>query len=320
MNTSHFITLSIFAALLLILFICMSVFHFKKKSVIRKVNSLSAAEKEQILDHLAEPLGYTYDAGQDIFATRHDAPQKLFGYTSFFDLSAPYFNMIYDYETIYFNYNNRTWLIEMWKGQYGINTGCELGIYYADTIVPPKDYSTAHFEAVQPRDMPEISLKLNSYTAKGYRQPVRLACHRDRHWWLTIFKMGHFTRPQNLFVNTSIRFRDCHMMHQFLESFRTTLPDVPYNVNRQTVYFTFNQSTRRYPLFKRIVRCASLYCCRMYCKWFRSITRPFADSGEKILYLYYYLPFVIRRIFSPNKKHPTGRSFLKNRSNLDRSR
>ena len=99
---------------------------FRKRAARKKVNALNIYEKEEILDNLIKPFGYEYESTQDIFMTRQDAPQKLFGYTSVYDHSAPYFNMVYDYETIYFDYNNRTWMVEMWKGQYGINSGCEL--------------------------------------------------------------------------------------------------------------------------------------------------------------------------------------------------
>ena len=101
------------------------------------INALSATDKKQLLDTLGVPVGYLYEPYQDIFISRINAPQKVFGYTSFYDFSAPYLNMVFDYETIYFNYNARTWLIEIWKGQYGINTECELGIYYADSIISP---------------------------------------------------------------------------------------------------------------------------------------------------------------------------------------
>lgn len=288
-------------SLLLILTLIL-LFHFKKKSVIRKVNSLSTAEKDSLLDSLAEPLGYRYDAYQDLFIARKEAPQKIFGYNTFYDLSAPYFNMIFDYETIYFNYNGRTWLVEMWKGQYGINTGCELGIYYADKIISPKDYNTTHFNSVSERDMLDISLKLRRVTNK--KAPVStIGEESSHHWWLTMFKMGLYTKPQNLLVNTAIRFKDQYMLYSFLNSFEKTLPHITYTVNGLTVYFTFYQTKRSYHFFKKMVRGIALASCHVYCIMFNCLTRSFENSGDKLLYLYYYLPFAIRMIFkNKNKK------------------
>ena len=289
------------ALILLSILLLLIVLHFRKKAVIRKIASMNTIEKTDLLNKLVEPIGYLYDPCQDIWGTRLDAPQKLFGYNTFYDLSAAYFNMVFDYETIYFDYAGRTWLVEMWKGQYGINTGCELGIYYAETIIPPDKYATTHFQAVKPRDMLEISLKLNRHPKRLTVPAVTLGERHHRHWWLTIFKPGTFAKPQELFVNTTIHFKDYQMLDSFLDSFEETLPHTQYKINGLTVYFTFCQSTRSYPFFKKMVRSIALWFCRIYCKWFHWITRPFTGSGDQILYLYYYLPFVVRHLLKPKR-------------------
>lgn len=285
------------AIIVLLIIVLIIFFHFKKKSVIKKIDALTTPEKNQILDTLAEPLGYNYEPCQDIFTTRHDAPQKLFGYTTLYNLAAPFFNMVFDYETIYFNYNSRTWLIEMWKGQYGINIGCELGIYYADRILEPEEYDFKLFKAVDSKDMLDISLKLNQHSKNKPYKYTKLAQLRDKHWWLTGFKMGYFSKPHRLFVNTGITFKDYRMMQSFLESFEQTMPDTPYKTSGLTVYFTFYKSNRKYPFFKKAVRSIALLSCRAYCKLFNFVTKPFKKSGDKLLYLYYFLPFATKRVF-----------------------
>ena len=298
MKYLYFLIPTIFLLLLLLLVI---LFHFKKKNVIKKVRTMNLSEKKELLNHLAEPIGYFYEPGQDIFASRHNAPQKLFGYMHLFDLSATYLNMIFDYETFYFDYDHRTWLIEIWKGQYGINTGCELGIYYADHILSPEEYRTAHFQAVSPKDMLYITLRLNRHLTKKAQDSERLAQLKGPHWWLTIFKLGTFTKPEDLFVNVSIHFKNTPMMYQFLQSLKTTLPDTFYKVNGLTVYFTFNRSQRKYNFFRRFIRRMALISCKIYCKWFNYVTRPFSSSADKLLYLYYYLPFTVRHLLKPKK-------------------
>jgi len=278
------------------------ILHFKKKAVIKKVIALSSAEKQKMLDILAEPLGYCYNPNQDIFTSTLDAPQKIFGYTTLFDLYAPYFNMIFDYETIYFNYNSRTWLLEIWKGQYGINSGCEIGLYYADSVIPPGDYSSTHFKSVEDKDMLELSFEVNRNDRKKGMRPVTLGKLSRKHWWLTLFKMGIFTKPRNLSVDASLRFKDYPMMYSFLHSFEKTLPDIPFYVDGLNVSFTFHHSNRSYSFFKRTVRHIALTACKVYCKLFLFITRPFSNSGDKLLYLYYYLPFVVRMIFKQKSK------------------
>lgn len=287
-------------AILLFILIFIIILHFKKKVAINKVKSLTSAEKDRILDSIGEPVGYTYSSRQNIFVSRLDAPQKSFGYTTLYDLFAPYFNMVFDYETIYFNYKQRTWLIEMWKGQYGINAGCELGIYYADRILAPNEYDFTLFHAVDSNDMLDISLKLNQCTTKKCSQYRNLGHMHNKHWWLTIFNMGTFAKPKELFVNTAITFKDYSMLRSFIESFKETMPDTSYKTGGTTAYFTFCQSNRRYPVFKKAVRSLALMACRLYTKWFNYLTRPFITSDDKLLYIYYYLPFIIRLIFKQN--------------------
>lgn len=268
-----------------------------KRTAIQKVNELNIDEKNLILDGLAEPFGYAYEPLQDIFTTRKDAPQKLFGYTSVYDHSAPFFNMVFDYKTIYFDYDNRTWLIEMWKGQYGINSGCELGVYYADEIVPPEKYSSTLFRGAHDDDNLIISLKLNRHTCPREEFVKKLGQIRARHWWPTIFKMGVFSKPEELFVNTSIRFKDYAMLRSFMRSFTQALPSTFYKINGFTMYFTFSKSERKYSWFRKLIRHISLASCRLLCKWFNYLTRPFANTGDKLLYIYYHLPFLVRFLF-----------------------
>ena len=290
----NYLYLIIPGAFLLLAIIFIIIFHFKKKSIIRKVRELSVAEKTDILNELAKSIGYMYEPHQDLFIARHDAPQKLFGYKTLYDKSASYFNMVFDYMPIYFNYRSRTWLIQMWKGQYGINTGCELGIYHADKIIPEDEYSSTRFEAVTANEMLNISLKFNKHYKNN--RYSKLGAVQMKHWWLTMFKMGLYTKPADLFVNTSITFRDYRMMRSFLDSFKVALPETSYKVSGLTVYFTFDKTGRKYSLWKRIVRRTSLFFCHLYCKLFKHITRPFSRSGDRLLYLYYYLPFIFRRI------------------------
>ncbi len=282
---------------LLLFLISVLLLHLKKKKSILKTRSLSITEKTELLNHLVEPLGYMYNPHQDIFTSHINAPQKLLGYHTFYDFAAAFFNMVFDYETIYFDYRGRTWLIEIWKGQYGINSGCELGVYYADQIVSPKDYDITHFEAVAPKDMLTVSMEL--YKETPYT--TLLGYHQSKHWWLTIFKLDSFSKPSDLSVNISITFPDYRMLTAFLESFENTLPHTPYHSNGLRLTIPFHESLRKYRLSRRIVRRLGLTSCHFLCGFFRFITRSFANSGDKILYLYFYLPIFVRHMLKPPK-------------------
>ena len=68
--------------------------------------------------------------------------------------------MVFDYLPVYFDYNDKTWMIQLWKGQYGINTGGEIGVYYADHIVSQEQLDTTLFQAVDDSDILKMSMYL----------------------------------------------------------------------------------------------------------------------------------------------------------------
>lgn len=121
---------------------------------------MNPCEKCKKIEELITPFGYCYNHKQDIFSTTIDAWQRDFGYTEAYNRYAPRLNMIFDCEPIYFDYQERTWLIQFWKGQYGINTGGEVGIYYSDSIVPPALRNLTLFHSVQNSEMLPISIHL----------------------------------------------------------------------------------------------------------------------------------------------------------------
>ena len=99
-------------------------------------------------------------------------------------------------------------------------------------------YYTAHFKSVAEKDMLDISLELNRIPLHNSPYYI-IGQKQNHHWWLTIFKMGLYTKPQDLLVNISIRFKDRYMLYNFLYGFEKTLPYVPYRLNNLAVHFTF---------------------------------------------------------------------------------
>ncbi len=292
MNPYYVLSIPLLLFLLLVLMLCL-----KRRKCIKRTLALSISEKTSLLNQLTEPFGYMYDSSQDLFISHQDAPQKLFGYHTFYDYAASFFNMVFDYETIYFNYRNRTWLIELWKGQYGVCSGCELGVYYNETIVTPDQYTDTHFDAVTPEDMPLIYLQLSDNRHPG----TPLGFTQERHWWLTLFKLPYFAIPSKLQVDIAIRFPDYEMLSSFLKSFESTLPHTPYQIRGLTISFPFYTSKRQYRWTQRIVRRLALSSCHFLCNAFRFLTRPFTSGGDKVIYLYFYLPIFVRFLFHLSK-------------------
>ena len=79
---------------------------------------MSKTNKIRKINELAEPFGFYYIEREDIFSSRKDAWQRKMGYDISYDYAAPMSNMVIDSLPVYFDYDDKTWLIELWKGQY----------------------------------------------------------------------------------------------------------------------------------------------------------------------------------------------------------
>ena len=79
--------------------------------------------------YLEKGKDYYGNTTGDFLYARIDAYQKDLGYCYSYDESIIGVSSAILCEPIYFFYDGKEWMVEMWKGQYGIETGAEIGIY-----------------------------------------------------------------------------------------------------------------------------------------------------------------------------------------------
>ena len=287
-----------FTFFLLFILFFLIFFHFRKRKIIRKLCCMSDQEKCCMLNELTEPLGYCYDARQDIFTSTTDAWQKRFGYGAIYDKFAPLLNMVIDSQPVYFDYDGKTWLIEFWKGQYGINTGAEIGIYHADRLLSEAEYQVAHFSAADEHETLSCSLHL----CMADDTYVQLS---EKHWWLTAFLPGVFSRPGDLRLKAALYFPNEEMLNAFYNGLcKAEYPAEQITIQNLCLSFTFHRPMPvHYGLFTRFHRHFSQCLNRMYCRLFVWITSPFLCTEDRVLYLYFYLPFCFRRLMRMHRFH-----------------
>ena len=291
------------SVLLLILLILSVVTLIRRRCAIKKICCMSCEEKCKLLQELLAPFGYYYCGRQDVISTRNDAWQRQAGYTALFDQAALSLHMVFDALPIYFDYGGQTWLIELWKGQYGINTGAEIGIYYADRIIPPPERSLAHFDAVTDRDRLHVSFTL-------YHNDRVLAAMSDRSWWLTAFLAGTFTSPARLSMDVAISFPNAEMQRSFLNALRQAdNPHLDYRCHCLTVYLHYANGCPSSPicpeqisLLKRLRIAWAQFCNKLLCSLYRLLAHPFTTTLDRVVFLYELLPFLLRRML----KHLKG--------------
>ena len=141
--------------------------------------------------------------------------QRQFGYAYGYDVVAIGMNAIIDCEPFFFEYDGKYWMVELWKGQYGLETGCEIGVYnrsidstspvysFLDATVGPRsgDPTPSHnmfYDCANNDELLEMSFTL-------YKNGKILFCRGpEKHWWLTGFKWGVYSRPQELTMDITI--------------------------------------------------------------------------------------------------------------------
>ena len=99
-------------------------------------------------------------------------------------MGAAFTCMYYDTVRVKYSYGNYDWMIQMWKGQYGlIFIGSEIGLYYKD-----KAKSTEHYNCAT-EDM-ELNMQMSLYRngSKLFTRPYA------PHWWITAFVPGKLTK------------------------------------------------------------------------------------------------------------------------------
>lgn len=278
--------------LLLILAVASSIFFYcRRKRIIQKIMEMEKTEKCTLTNKLVDSFGYYYHCCPNIFSSSVNAWQKNLGYTYLYDYMAPRFQMVFDSLPVYFNYKEKTWLIQFWKGQYGINSGAEIGVYHADKIVKPEDYRTTLFTAIDEPEMLPLSFRL------FYRDNTCIEMSQT-HWWLTSFDVGHFANPKELVTDNSIIFPNADMLHAFVNGLLNTGASADnISIHGLRVYFYFDKNPSEInTLYTRFWRSVSQWSNRSFCKLYLWFTKPFDTTEDRILYIYYFLPFVFRKI------------------------
>ena len=181
-------------------------------------------------------VGFAYDKDKKFFYSTKNAWQREFGYCRTYDIASPLFQIIVDSEPVKFYYNNKNWLITFWKGQYGITTGAEIGIYSTkQTEINKKTL----YLPIEKDEMLDMKFTL-------YKKDIKIAEAEEKHWWLAIFRMGMFTKPKDLTMYIEMTFPNEEMLNAFLKSFkRLKHKEKEYKVENNTFYFTYKKPKTR---------------------------------------------------------------------------
>ncbi len=141
-------------------------------------------------DH--EVLGYQYSYPDDYYYTNDKKCwQKYFGFSKFYDLVSPYILLEYDYVRVYFTYQDKDWMIQFWKGQYGlIFYGCEVGVYNRRHSSKEPGVFTL-YNCAKEGDWLNMEQSLYHDTTGLGTYKREFSRNWGKYWWCTGFKRGH---------------------------------------------------------------------------------------------------------------------------------
>ena len=164
-----------------------------------------------------------------VYAPIH-AWMRDFGFCIWYDLMcyvSPDWMWNYTTRRFKFNYDDREWMIQIWKGSYLITNGGEIGIYNRD-----KSKAGSFYNCVGDEDMLEMSMTVL------HGDEVLVDLPAARHWWINGFKMGHVRyKPSSLTMRATIVMRDEDMRDAFCKAIdRNYRRDVKYTTDGLTVY------------------------------------------------------------------------------------
>ncbi len=179
--------------------------------------AINVTKRNNFLRDLLEEkqvLSYQYSYVDDYYYTNDkDAWQYDFGFGKIYDFVSPYILLEYDYIRIFFTYEGKDWMLQMWKGQYGlVFYGGEIGIYNRPHSEDGIDAWTM-FNCPAQEDWVQMEMTLWHEDMDGnwnreFTRPY------DYYWWCTGFKNGHLRVEEpadELRLTGRITFKDEEM-------------------------------------------------------------------------------------------------------------
>lgn len=262
--------------------------HVKAKALVCKRTD---EQKLADINYALQPFGFAYDLKRDIFYSRRDAWQKQTGYGKLYDALAPTMSMIIDCLPIYFEHMGRKWMVELWKGQYGITTGAEVGVYVEQDGKTKNDPADVFYGAASAEEELGITMTL-------YKNGRKLFVREDRHWWLTGFRLGEFSNPNELAIRVCIQFQDLLMQQAFVGGcYDAGLTPQEVSVGHGCVMLDFGYRKRACRSFaERIIIACVQWNNRKNCRRYLRVTCDFERTIDRLDYLMMEFPRLFRAI------------------------
>lgn len=189
-------------------------------------------------------FGFKYSTKDKCFITAEDAWQRNFGYNETYDDTSGAIAITYDTIRVYFEYDGMEWMIQYWKGQYGmVLIGAEIGIYHR----PAGSTASTHFECAT--DETKLLQSMNVYRRNGDTNKFNKVFSRSPSftWWCTGFIPGTLyagaynvsaEQTKDLRVDSKLTLKTPEMAQAFMEGLKK-VEKIEHNMPREYRPLTF---------------------------------------------------------------------------------
>ncbi len=197
-------------------------------------------------------------------------------------------------------------MIELWKGQYGMTTGCEIGVYETSKYRIDDDYiKDTFYNSAGDKDMLKMSFVLK-------KNGKIIMSRKGVHWWLTGFKLGEFSHPHELTMELSISLKDSLMRDKFIIG----LKEAGYNdeeivVVNNTVRLVFDEPKTPQPYSRNKVLDYIMQANnKNLCEDFNELTKDYDNSIDKIIYVRETAPEFLTQLYKLGKSRSLFQYYL----------
>jgi len=182
----------------------------KQREAIRNNPNLTPQEKQQAL----KLLTYKIDKN-GIFYVEHERWSSTQGFNQIYDLASPLIQMVYGTIRIKFRYNNQDWMIQMWKGRYGLEMlGGEIGVF-----TKPTTQAAEHYYSALPSEELVMAMDVWQHNFLTGQTKYLFTRGPEKNWWLNGFVPGslyEFNRKSEIIMLANMQFPDQEMLGLFV--------------------------------------------------------------------------------------------------------
>lgn len=169
-------------------------------------------------------VGFNMNLSEMLVYATVNCWMRDFGFCYLYDVVANSMPVFFNYKTrrFKFEYNDLEYMIQIWKGNYTVSNGGEVGVYCRD-----KEKFGTYYECANDDQMLEMSMQILHGDKILVDKPLQM------HWWVNGFNLGtRMYLPESLTMKFSIVMADEEMLNAFCEAIdKHYMHDVTYTVD-----------------------------------------------------------------------------------------